>query len=86
MRSSCGASSSWLWVQTVLVPFWARRTTHFRTYFSGYWDVHWGYDLDFDPWPAIKAPSNSKPVTALPPTAQLAWLENSMSCMAPTGT
>ena len=22
-------------------------TTHFRTYFSGDWDVHWG----FDPWP-----------------------------------
>ena len=19
--------------------------------FSGDWDVHWGYDLDFDPWP-----------------------------------
>ena len=26
-------------------------TTHLRTYFSGDWDVHWGYDLDFDPWP-----------------------------------
>ena len=26
-------------------------TTHFRTYFSWDWDVHWGYDLDFDPWP-----------------------------------
>ena len=27
-------------------------TTHFRTYFSGGWDVHWGLpDLDFDPWP-----------------------------------
>ena len=25
--------------------------THFRTYFSGDLDVHWGYDLDFDPWP-----------------------------------
>ena len=24
-------------------------TTHFRTYFSGDWDVHWGYDLGFDP-------------------------------------
>ena len=21
------------------------------TYFSWAWDVHWGYDLDFDPWP-----------------------------------
>ena len=20
-------------------------------YFSGDWDVHWGYDLVFDPWP-----------------------------------
>ena len=20
-------------------------------YFSGDWDVHWGYDLDFDPYP-----------------------------------
>ena len=26
-------------------------TTHFSTYFSGDWDVHWGYDLAFDPWP-----------------------------------
>ena len=28
-------------------------TTHFRTYFSGWIesDVHWGFDLDFDPWP-----------------------------------
>ena len=22
-------------------------------YFSGDWDVHWGYDLDFDPWPHL---------------------------------
>ena len=29
-------------------------TTHFRTYFSGNWDVHWGLtDLDFDPWPCV---------------------------------
>ena len=21
-------------------------TTHFRTYFSGDWDVHWGWDFD----------------------------------------
>ena len=26
-------------------------TTLLRTYFSGDWDVDWGYDLDFDPWP-----------------------------------
>ena len=25
-------------------------TTHFRTDFCGDWDVHWGYDLDFDPY------------------------------------
>ena len=40
---SCGSK--------LTVPFWGRRTTHLRTYFSGDWDVHWGYDLDFDPWP-----------------------------------
>ena len=34
-----------------MVPFWGRRTTHFRTYFSGDWDVRWGYDVDFDSWP-----------------------------------
>ena len=30
-------------------------TTHFRTYFSGWIesDVHWGYDLAFDPWPHV---------------------------------
>ena len=22
-------------------------------YFSGGWDVDWGYDLDFDPWPHV---------------------------------
>ena len=27
--------------------------THFRTYFSGDWDVHWGYDLGFDPRPYV---------------------------------
>ena len=26
-------------------------TNHFRTYFSGDWDVPWGCDLGFDPWP-----------------------------------
>ena len=29
-------------------------TTHFRTYVSVEWDVHWGYGiLDFDPWPHV---------------------------------
>ena len=25
-----------------MVPIWGRCTTHFRTYFNGDWDVHWG--------------------------------------------
>ena len=33
-----------------MVPFWDRCTTRL-VYFSGDWDVHWGYDLGFDPWP-----------------------------------
>ena len=33
-----------------MVPFWGRCTTHFRTYFSGDWDVHWAQG--FDPQPA----------------------------------
>ena len=28
-----------------MVPSWDRCTTHFRTYFSGDWDVHWGYGV-----------------------------------------
>ena len=36
------------------VPFWGRWTTHLRAHFSGDWDVHWGYDLGFDPWPFRK--------------------------------
>ena len=32
------------------IPFWGR-CTRFRTCFGGDWDVHWGNDLDFDPWP-----------------------------------
>ena len=27
------------------IPFWDRCTTHFRTYCSGDWDVHWGWVL-----------------------------------------
>ena len=38
--------NTWLWVKTNGIPFWAFRcTTHFRTYFSGDWDVHWGYRI-----------------------------------------
>ena len=37
-----------------MVPFWGRFAAHFRTYFSGDWDVHWGLtDLSFDPWPYV---------------------------------
>ena len=43
--------SIWLWVKTNEIPIWG---THFRTYFSGDWDVHWGYDLSFDPWPCLE--------------------------------
>ena len=32
-----------------MVLLWGRCTTH--SSFSGDWDVHWGYDLEFDPWP-----------------------------------
>ena len=42
-------------VKTDGIPFWlvGEFTTHLRTYFSGERDVHWGYDLDFDPWPNV---------------------------------
>ena len=46
-------------------PFWGKMAVgqnqwyHFGVgappilvYFSWDWDVHWGYDLDFDPWPS----------------------------------
>ena len=40
-------------VKTDGIPFWwvGEFTTHFRLYFTGDWDVHWGYDLAFEPWP-----------------------------------
>ena len=47
-------------VQTNGIPFWESCTTHFRTYFSGDWDVDWGYDLDFDPWPFLPVCVSSK--------------------------
>ena len=40
--------ANWPWVKLNGIPFWGRCTTHFRTYFSGDWDVHWGCDRDFD--------------------------------------
>ena len=36
---------TWLWVKTDEIPFWGRCTSHFRTYFSGDWDIHCGYGL-----------------------------------------
>ena len=40
-----------LWVKTNGITFEGFRcTTHFRTYFGGDWDVHWGYG-SFNPWP-----------------------------------
>ena len=45
-----GGRPIWLWVNTNgTILGWV--TTHFSTYFSGDWDVHWGYDLDCDPGP-----------------------------------
>ena len=42
----------WPWAKATGIPCWDFRcTTHVRIYFSGDWDVHWGCDLDFDPWP-----------------------------------
>ena len=42
------------------IPFcWVGEfTTHFRTgiLVGGLVDVHWGYDLDFDPWPYVFRP------------------------------
>ena len=34
----------WPWVNPNGIPFWGR-CTHFRTYLSGVWDVHWGYGV-----------------------------------------
>ena len=36
-----------------MVPCWGRCITQFSLYFSGDWDIDWGYDLDFDPWPYV---------------------------------
>ena len=43
----------WLRVKTVLGFHFGvgEFTTHVRLNFIGDWDVHWGYDLNFDPWP-----------------------------------
>ena len=56
----------WLWVK---IPFWlaGESTTQFITYFSGDWDGHWGYDLDFAPWPnQCPSPTNMEPDARTP--------------------
>ena len=47
---------SGFWVNTVLGSHLGvgEFTTHVRTH-SGDWDVHWGCDLDCDPWPCMGA-------------------------------
>ena len=44
-----GESIKWLWLSSRFgTPFWkmvGEFTTHFRTCFSGDWDVHWGCGL-----------------------------------------
>ena len=42
-----------MWIKTVLGSHFGvgEFTTHFRTYSSGDWDVHWGGNRDFDSWP-----------------------------------
>ena len=49
----CGCGSTPFW-DPILVGI-GEFTAQFRLYFSGWIesDVHWGYDLDFDPWPYV---------------------------------
>ena len=49
-------SKGWTWHKAVGQNQWepilvGRCTTRFSRDFSGDWDVHWGYDLEYDPWP-----------------------------------
>ena len=61
MAGTFGATLKHSWLGSKpMVPFWGRCTTHFRTYFSGDWDVHWGYNLDVDPWPALDLERSAK--------------------------
>ena len=41
----------WLWGKTNGTILGVFGAPPILVYFSGDWDVHWGYDLDFDPWP-----------------------------------
>ena len=47
-----GGQNQWRCQNRFGIPFWlVGEFTHFRAYFSWEWDVLFGYDLDFDPWP-----------------------------------
>ena len=48
-------------VKTNGIPFRGRCTPQFSIYFSGDWDLQWGYDLDFDPWPLMQIEWTSDP-------------------------
>ena len=55
-RAGVGVESgrlfTWLWVKTNGTNFWVGAPP-IVVDSSGDWDVHWGYDLDFDPWPWV---------------------------------
>ena len=50
-------------------------TTDFRTYFSGWIesDVHWGYDLDVEPWPSSPLPLGFGRRSVPQPPAMVSW-------------
>ena len=48
-------------------------------YFSGDWDVHWGYDLGFDPWPdsgACGRPPKFLDAKSSAGTAHVSWCQS----------
>ena len=73
----------WPWVSTNGIPFWlvGEFTTHFRTCFSGDWDVHWGYafprtqgrqDTSGSRMAGVQRGKNTRPTT-LPQDAKLTF-------------
>ena len=44
-------TKTWLWVKTNGTILGVFGAPPILVYVSGDWDVHWGYDLDFEPWP-----------------------------------
>ena len=51
-RLRSGTSQMAVVVKTNGIPFWLVGAPPILVY-SGDWDVHWGYDLAFDPWPNV---------------------------------